>query len=161
MEALRRLAMLGTLTRASAVYQTEPVGGQGGDYMNGAVLLATPLEARPLKRKLQQIEHEMGRERTGDRNAPRTIDLDLVLYNQDHIDEPGLRVPDPLIFTRVFLAQTLSELSADYVHPRTGESLGEIAARLGEAGAALRPDAGMTARVRHWIDEHIGDVAHA
>jgi 2-amino-4-hydroxy-6-hydroxymethyldihydropteridine diphosphokinase len=160
MEALGRLARLGTVKHASAVYQTPPVGGQGSNYMNGAVLLGTSLGAVELKQMLKRIEAEMGRVRTADRNAPRTIDLDLVLYNQDRIDEPGLRVPDPLILTRFFLAQTLSEVSADYVHPTTGEPLREIAARLRASDPTLRPDAEMTARVRHWT-EHIGDVAHA
>ncbi len=161
-EALRQLAQLGQVRGTSRVYETAPVGGYGDDFYNGAVLLETSLSAGALKQALHDIERRMGRERTQDRNSPRTIDLDLVLYNHDHIDDGQVRVPDPLILQRPFLAQALAELDPDYVHPTDGITLGEIAARLKSDADGMRLEPAMTARVEQFLQEiQTGVVAHA
>ncbi len=161
LEAVRRLARVGKLVCVSSLYRTAPIGGEGEDFLNGAVLLETRLTAHELKQALGQLEAAMGRVRTNDRNAPRTIDLDLVLYNREALDDGQVRVPDPLILKRPFLAQTLAELAPDYVHPTDGRTLAEIAVQQSKAdGMWLEP--GMTARVHRLFDEiHSGEMAHA
>ncbi|MGE5141338.1 MAG: 2-amino-4-hydroxy-6-hydroxymethyldihydropteridine diphosphokinase [Rudaea sp.] len=161
-KALKQLARLGRIKRASTVYVTAPVGGEGDDFLNGAVLLKTPLRPHPLKRELRAIEQRLGRTRTGDPNAPRTIDLDLVLYNAEQIDDGEVRVPDPLIFKRPFLVQALAELSPDYRHPSWKETIEQIAGRHRPADDEMRPDATMTTRANEIIEAiQTGETTHA
>jgi 2-amino-4-hydroxy-6-hydroxymethyldihydropteridine diphosphokinase len=163
LEALKRLAGLGIIAAISSVYETTPIGGkEGEDFYNGSVLLETDLGARDLKHALRKIEAAMGRIRTDDRNSPRTIDLDLVLYNHDKIDDGDIKIPDPLILERPFLAMTLAELTPDYVHPTAGRTLAEIARslRLDARGMHLEP--GMTALVKQVPNQiYSGEISHA
>ncbi len=162
LEALRRLAELGRILRVSRVYETAPIGGRGDDFYNGAALLETALDAHGLKDALGRIEHEMGRVRNRDRYAPRTIDLDLVLYNHDQIDDGRVRVPDPLIGKRYFLAAALAEVTPDYVHPENGQTLAEIAGRLANDGDEMQLEPAMTAQVERLLHEiQTGVVTHA
>jgi 2-amino-4-hydroxy-6-hydroxymethyldihydropteridine diphosphokinase len=161
--ALSRLAELGVIVAVSSVYQTAPIGNpEGGDFYNGAVLLETHLTAHELKHALRQSEEEMGRIRTADRNSPRTIDLDLVLYNRDRIEESGLHIPDPLILKRPFLALTLAELAPDYVHPTEGRTLDEIARSLGAGAGGMHLDHIMTEQVKELAGKlYSGEISHA
>jgi 2-amino-4-hydroxy-6-hydroxymethyldihydropteridine diphosphokinase len=162
LEALARLGKLGILAAASSVYETTPLGsGEGRDFYNGAVLLETYLSAPDLKRALRKIEEEMGRIRTADRVSPRTIDLDLVLYNRDRVDEPDLKIPDPLILKRPFLALTLAELAPEYVHPTDGRTLAEIAHSLDSEAGGMRLEPVMTAQVKQVTDRiYTGEISH-
>lgn len=160
--ALARLAKLGEITAASTVYETAPLGGEGRDFYNGAVLLDTPLSARELKHALRAIEEQLGRVRTRDRYSPRTIDLDLVLYNRELIDEPALHIPDPMILERPFLALTLAELAPEYVHPADGRTLMQIARSLDTSSRGMRPEPVMTAQAKELIDRvYSGESSHA
>ncbi len=162
LRGLERIARLGRIVRGSTVYVTAPVGGQGDDFLNGSILLQTPLPPAALKRELRAVEENMGRARTGDPYAPRTIDLDLVLFNQDTIDDGEVRVPDPLIFRRPFLAQTLAELAPDYRPPASSETLAEIAGRLNPDWRTMRPDPAATRRANERIEQlQIGETTHA
>src|SRR5262245_38908880 len=81
---------------ASRVYETDPVGpGEQRPYLNAVVRVSTALSPRELLDRLLAIERTRGRERSAERNAPRTLDLDLLLYGEREIDEPGLVVPHP------------------------------------------------------------------
>lgn len=163
LEALKRLGGLGRVAAVSSVYETTPIGNrEARDFYNGSVLLETDLSARDLKSALRMIEQQMGRMRTPDRNSPRTIDLDLVLYNREIIDEPGLTVPDPLILKRPFLAWTLAEVDPEYVHPAEGRTLGEIASSLDRDGGEMRLEPTMSARVREMLGQvYSGEISHA
>jgi len=98
--------------RASSIYETDPVGGpRQGKYLNGALELETELEPRELLAKLQAIENELGRKRLV-KNAPRTIDLDILLYGDKKIDEPGLKIPHPRMREREFVMKPLKEIYA-------------------------------------------------
>ena len=162
-EALARLGKLGVIVAVSSVYETTPVGGRAGrDFYNGAVLLETDLTALDLKGALKKIEEEMGRVRTADRNSPRTIDLDLVLFNREQVDEPDLHVPDPLILKRPFLALTLAELDPEYEHPTDGRTLEQIARSLDADAGGMRMEPVMTARVRQVFGQkYTGEIHHA
>jgi 2-amino-4-hydroxy-6-hydroxymethyldihydropteridine diphosphokinase len=131
--AVRELSRLGALQAVSSVWQSKPVGDEAqADFCNAAVLLETTLPPSHLKEALRQIETHLGRVRVpGNKNAPRTIDLDLAFYGNTVCEQQELRIPDPEIRDRPFLAIPLAELNPRFQHPVTGESLGEIAAILG------------------------------
>jgi 2-amino-4-hydroxy-6-hydroxymethyldihydropteridine diphosphokinase len=119
--ALDRLAGLPQtrLVACSSFYRSAPVDAQGPDFINAVAELDTALEPRPLLLALQSIEVEHGRERPY-RHAPRTLDLDLLLFGQRVIDEPGLCVPHPRLHGRAFVLQPLMELAPGLRHPLRG-----------------------------------------
>jgi len=130
--ALRSLDLLPT-TRVAAlspIFETDPVGPPPqGAYLNAVVRLATTLAPRALLDGLLAIEHAAGRER-GARNAARTLDLDLLLYGDRIIDEPGLTVPHPRLAERAFILEPLAALAPHLVHPQLAESIESLAARV-------------------------------
>ncbi|HEY8493387.1 MAG TPA: 2-amino-4-hydroxy-6-hydroxymethyldihydropteridine diphosphokinase [Myxococcota bacterium] len=130
--ALRRLAALPDteLVAASPVYETDPVGPPPqGPYLNAAVHLRTRLSPRALLDALLAIEQEAGRVR-GVRDAARTLDLDLLLYGDQVLDEPDLVVPHPRLAERPFVLEPLAALAPDRVHPTRHETIATLAARV-------------------------------
>jgi 2-amino-4-hydroxy-6-hydroxymethyldihydropteridine diphosphokinase len=105
----------------STLRDTDPVGLLDQPrFLNGAVELETALRPRELLERLLTIERVLGRERTGPRFGPRTVDLDLLVYGEDTIDEPGLRVPHPRLHERRFALEPLAELDAALLVPGRG-----------------------------------------
>jgi 2-amino-4-hydroxy-6-hydroxymethyldihydropteridine diphosphokinase len=125
-EAIHRLERVDGihLLRASRVYETAPVGPPQPEYLNAVVELETSLEPRPLLDACLGIETAMGRVR-GERWGPRVIDIDLLTYGDDEIDEPGLTVPHPRMHERVFVLVPLLELEPDPLLPG-GRRLGTL-----------------------------------
>jgi 2-amino-4-hydroxy-6-hydroxymethyldihydropteridine diphosphokinase len=109
--AIERLAALpGTrLSAQSSLFRSAPVDATGDDFVNAVARIDTQLSADALLAALHAIEAEFGRERTY-RNAPRTIDLDLLLYGKETIDRPGLVVPHPRMTERAFTLLPLLQL---------------------------------------------------
>jgi len=100
--------------------ETDPVGVVDQPrFLNGAVTVETTLSARGLLDALLAIEQSLGRERV-ERWGPRTIDLDLLLYGDEIVDEPGLRVPHPRLHERRFALEPLAELDPELVIPGRG-----------------------------------------
>lgn len=96
--------------RVSSIYETEPVGGPSqGKYLNAAIEIDTELSPRDLLTALLDIEKELGRVRTV-KNAPRAIDLDILLYGDKNIDEPDLKIPHPRMAGREFVMKPLKEI---------------------------------------------------
>lgn len=108
--AVQKLEERTVLEKVSNVYQTPPVGGSGEDFLNAAALISTTLSANELKEKiLNAIENELGRVRTEDPNAPRTIDLDILIYDGVVLDEmiwifPHLCVPSAELLPEIRLS---------------------------------------------------------
>jgi 2-amino-4-hydroxy-6-hydroxymethyldihydropteridine diphosphokinase len=122
--------------RTSRVYETEPVGPPQPDFLNAVAEASTTLPPSDLMRALLRIEQEMGRVRA-ERWGPRVIDLDLLNYGPDRIDEPGLIVPHPRMHERAFVMIPLLELEDDPLLPAAG---GMARYRPGpEAEASVRP----------------------
>ncbi len=141
-EATRLLAEQCVLLAVSPVYETVPVGKlDQPNFLNAAALIETPLSAADLKREvLLGIERQLGRVRTADKNAPRTIDLDIALFNTEVQDVDARHIPDPDILTYAHIAVPLADLAPQYRHPETGQTLGEIAERSLRGGIIRRDD---------------------
>lgn len=99
-----------TLMATSSLYRTAPIDAGGDDYINAVARIATTLDAHALLAALHGIEQAHGRERPY-RNAPRTLDLDLLLYGDAIIDSPALSVPHPRMTERAFVLVPLLELA--------------------------------------------------
>jgi len=114
----------------SSFRETAPVGVvDQPHFLNGAASLDTTLSPRELLDALLRTERTLGRVRDGTRWGPRTIDLDLLVYGDDEVDEPGLRVPHPLLHERRFALEPLAELDPALEIPGRG-SVSDLLARL-------------------------------
>lgn len=122
--ALSRLAQApGVLAcRSSGLYRSAPVDATGPDYLNAVAELRTTLSAMDVLALLQALENQAGRERPYP-NAPRTLDLDLLLYGDAHIQAPTLEVPHPRLWGRAFVLLPLAELAPERV---SGEALASV-----------------------------------
>lgn len=115
-----------TVLGKSSLYHTAPVDASGGDYYNCVVKIDTVLAARALLALCQKIEHHFGRERPY-RNAPRTLDIDILLYGELTIDEPDLVVPHPRLTERAFALVPLVEIEPALAIPARGRADGFLA----------------------------------
>jgi 2-amino-4-hydroxy-6-hydroxymethyldihydropteridine diphosphokinase len=110
------------LVRLSALRETDPVGYEDQPrFLNGVAIVATTLSPAGLLERLLEIERSLGRDRSrSERWGPRPIDLDLLLYGDEVVDEPGLRVPHPRLHERRFVLEPLAELDPGLVVPGYG-----------------------------------------
>jgi 2-amino-4-hydroxy-6-hydroxymethyldihydropteridine diphosphokinase len=110
------------VSKVSGLRETDPVGYEDQPrFLNGAAELETTLAARRLLERLLAIERRLGRIRAeGPRFGPRTIDLDLLLYGDEQIDEPGLQIPHPRLHERRFALEPLAELDPELEIPGRG-----------------------------------------
>jgi 2-amino-4-hydroxy-6-hydroxymethyldihydropteridine diphosphokinase len=121
--ALELLAARGDveIEAVSSLRETDPVGYEDQPrFLNGAAALRTELAPRAVLQRLQDIERQLGRDRSGPRFGPRTIDLDLLLYDGERLDEPGLRIPHPRLAERRFVLEPLAELDSGLEVPGRG-----------------------------------------
>jgi 2-amino-4-hydroxy-6-hydroxymethyldihydropteridine diphosphokinase len=139
-DAIERLARLpgARLVQTSSLYRTAPIDSSGDDYVNAVASLDTDLDAHALLQALFAIEQAHGRERPY-RNAPRTLDLDLLLYGDEIIDDaPTLIVPHPRMHERAFVLAPLAEAAPDLVIPGRG-AVSALLAHAGDQGIARLP----------------------
>jgi 2-amino-4-hydroxy-6-hydroxymethyldihydropteridine diphosphokinase len=105
----------------SALRETDPLGYEDQPrFLNGVAALRTELRPLALLERLQEVERRLGRDRSGPRFGPRTIDLDLLLYGAETIDEPGLQIPHPRLAERRFVLEPLAELDDGLEVPGRG-----------------------------------------
>jgi 2-amino-4-hydroxy-6-hydroxymethyldihydropteridine diphosphokinase len=118
---IRRAAELIGVRRLSSIRETEPWGYEDQPrFLNSVGELETALTARALLGRLLDVERELGRTRAGPRWGPRTIDLDLLLYGDQRVDEAGLTVPHPRLHERAFVLEPLAELDPALEVPGKG-----------------------------------------
>lgn len=124
-KAVVRLKKLINVEQLSSVWETPAIGSDGPNFLNAVALVRTSLSIMDLKGKiLRKIEASMGRVRSTDKNAPRPIDLDILIFDEEVLDET--------IWDQVHLAMPLAELSCCIEHPISGETLIDVADRLSQ-----------------------------
>ena len=138
--AIDRLAKVGIITAVSSIYQTKPwmVDGYQPRYLNQVVAVNTILDALQVVTELLAIESSLGRVRE-EKNASRTLDLDLLLHGDIVLEASGVTVPHPRLHERAFVLVPLAEIAADVVHPildRTISDLADESDRSGISGIA-------------------------
>ena len=139
-EALLAIAALpdSRLAATSSFYRTAPIDSSGPDYLNAVARLDTCLEPLALLAELQRIEQTHGRERPY-RNAPRTLDLDLLLYGDECIATPALTVPHPRLHERAFVVRPLAEIAPQLSIPGCGRVADLVAIVVGQRVDRLAP----------------------
>jgi 2-amino-4-hydroxy-6-hydroxymethyldihydropteridine diphosphokinase len=132
------------LITVSSLYDSEPVGEvEQGNFVNAVALIETDLPARRLLWNLMLIEQRMGRVRTV-RWGPRSIDLDIVIYGKNIVEEDGLVIPHPEMEKRAFVLIPLLEIEPDLVHPRTKEPVRKLLKK-------VKPHCSVKRKGRFWL----------
>ncbi len=125
------------IVRCSSFYRTEPVGRKDQDwFLNGVLAVETSLRPRTLLEFLLGVEKELGRERR-ERWGPRLIDLDILFYGAEVINERALEIPHPRIPERRFVLVPLNEIAPGLVHPLLRRTVGEMLSNLKEGDRVL------------------------
>ncbi len=137
-QAIVRIAALPKtqVVRQSSIYETEPVGELKGAFLNGVIEIATEMNADALLRQLLAIEQALGRRRQASsrrapkRPLPRTIDLDLLFFDNEVINSAHLVVPHPRLHERRFVLAPMAELAPSLTHPQSNKTISELLAQL-------------------------------
>ncbi len=131
-QALAILADKEHVTKTSTVYRTKALGDRNQpDYLNAVWQIETEIDPHTLKHTiLQAIEKTLGRVRCSDKYASRPIDLDILLFGSRVIDSNDMRIPDPDIYTRPFIAVPLFEIAPSLILPGTGDMIENIARKM-------------------------------
>lgn len=127
-QAIEKLSHHGEIdvVKMSSIYETPPVGYlDQATFLNMVVEVTTSLKNLALLKACQQIEQDLGRERTI-KNGPRTIDLDILLYNHEYRELEGLQLPHPRMHERAFVLVPLSEIAPEQIIPTSGKSVEEL-----------------------------------
>ena len=125
---------IGTIENSSDIYQTAAWGlTEQDDFLNQVLIVSTALSPQECMQLILDIEHAMGRIRTT-RNAPRIIDIDILLYDSIVLREDGLTIPHPLMQERRFVLQPLADLMPGYIHPVFHTSIARMLATCSDKG---------------------------
>jgi 2-amino-4-hydroxy-6-hydroxymethyldihydropteridine diphosphokinase len=116
----------GPILQLSSIYETAPWGKTDQqDFLNQAMLIETRLASRDLLEKILEIEDNLGRLRK-EKYGTRTIDIDILFYNREIINEPALQIPHPEMQNRRFTLVPMNEIAADYIHPIFLKKIAEL-----------------------------------
>ena len=141
--ALSLLSEKVQIGKVSSVYETEPVGyEQQPLFLNMVCRISTRLSARQLMRLIVAVETNMGRVRSF-RNAPRSIDIDILFYDDAVVKTRHLTIPHPRLAERAFVLTPLGEIAPDLVHPEMDKSIAELSAALGKPLGVVKWQGGL------------------
>jgi 2-amino-4-hydroxy-6-hydroxymethyldihydropteridine diphosphokinase len=130
--AIEPIAKTESVLQASSIYETDPVGYlDQPSFLNMVIEVETAKAPLDLLQRLREVEHELHRERAF-QNAPRTIDLDLLLYDDVVLDSPDLTIPHPRMHERAFVLVPLVEIAPNAIVPTIGKSANELLEGLGD-----------------------------
>jgi 2-amino-4-hydroxy-6-hydroxymethyldihydropteridine diphosphokinase len=136
--AIGRLGRFGTVLSVSSFYETQPVEVADQPwFLNCAVAIKTNLSPQRMLDATLAIEREMGRERTR-KKGPRTIDIDIVLFDEHMVDSPQLTIPHPAMHQRRFVLEPLAEIAPQALHPALMKTVGELLADLSDREVVRR-----------------------
>ncbi len=124
-KAMRELRRRYGAIEASPVYRSAAVGFDGDPFLNLVVRIRSHHTAAQISAEIERLHDLSGRERGGDKWVARPLDIDLLLYDDEIIDEPGIRVPRSDVLEYSFVLRPLSELAPELVHPQTGRTMQE------------------------------------
>jgi 2-amino-4-hydroxy-6-hydroxymethyldihydropteridine diphosphokinase len=122
-----------TLKARSSWYQTLPIGPPQPDYINGCALLEVQVTPQELLETLQDIEAQFGRDRQ-EHWGPRTLDLDLLLFDDLILDMPSLQIPHPRMRERAFVLVPLAEIAPNWIEPVSGKAIAQLVQRVDCSG---------------------------
>jgi 2-amino-4-hydroxy-6-hydroxymethyldihydropteridine diphosphokinase len=130
-----------TVRSASSCYETQPVGPVTGqdEFYNAAVEIETTLSPQELLALIKAAEIQLGRV-SGERWGPRVIDIDILLWDNNILQQEGLTIPHPEMTTRAFVLAPLAEIAPDVAHPTARKSVAELASQLDDAHRVRRLD---------------------
>jgi 2-amino-4-hydroxy-6-hydroxymethyldihydropteridine diphosphokinase len=135
--AVSEMAESLTLTHLSPIYETEPVGFADQPwFLNAVAVVETKLAPHELMGVLQSVELSLGKA-TPFLNGPRTLDLDLLLYGDEVVDEAGLAIPHARMHERAFVLRPLADVAGDAVHVTTGKTVRELLAELADQAEVI------------------------
>ena len=126
---------IGTVQRVSSFIETEPWGFHSENpFLNAACLVCTALAPEQCLERTQQIERELGRKTKSQDGIyhDRIIDIDILLYGENVIEEPRLTIPHPLMHKRTFVLEPLAEIAPEAIHPTTGKKIRQLLEELNE-----------------------------
>lgn len=125
---------IGLIAQKSSIYETKPWGYQSfNNFLNQVVQVETTQSAPEVLRKLLQIEKSMGRNRDNLGYQDRTIDLDIIFFNEDEVAEQDLIVPHPKMHLRAFILEPMCEIQPNFVHPVFKKSIATLLTELKES----------------------------
>ncbi|MBU1087892.1 MAG: 2-amino-4-hydroxy-6-hydroxymethyldihydropteridine diphosphokinase [Candidatus Omnitrophica bacterium] len=120
-----------SLEQVSQLYETDPVGGPvQGKFLNGVIELNTSLTPLELLKNLQDIEVTLGRIRSGLKNQPRTLDLDILLFSDIVLNTLQLTIPHPMVQDRLFVLKPFAEIAPEVIHPIFKQTIKELLSAL-------------------------------
>jgi 2-amino-4-hydroxy-6-hydroxymethyldihydropteridine diphosphokinase len=123
----------------SSMYETVAVGPPQPDYLNLCALVSTTLTPQALLYTLLTIEAQFGRVRL-EKNGPRSLDLDLLLFDDQIIDQANLQIPHPRMHERAFVLVPLAEIAPDWIEPVSGRAIAEILERVDRSGVRMKTE---------------------
>jgi 2-amino-4-hydroxy-6-hydroxymethyldihydropteridine diphosphokinase len=118
---------IGQIQKESSIYETAAWGFESkNDFLNQVIMITTDFEAIEVLKLCQEIENKLGRTRESDQYASRTMDIDILFFNDEIIDLPDLKIPHIQLHKRKFTLEPLSEIAPEFIHPSLNKTMKEL-----------------------------------